>query len=54
MSLMYSIATYDGNSVLNCNLNLQQFVVPRLLQARAFVTKGFIQRPVGYTVILKV
>ena len=37
--LMYSVATYVGNSVLNYNLDLQQFVVPRLLRAGAFVMK---------------
>ena len=56
VSLMYSVATYTSNSVLNYNLNLQQFVVPRLLQAMAFVQKfsKVLQRPVGYIVILKV
>ena len=39
MSLMYSVATYAGNSVLFYNLDLKQFVVPRLLRAGAFVTK---------------
>ena len=54
---MYSVATYAGNLVLNYNLDLQQFVVPRLLQAMAFVMKlsqCFIQRPAGYIVRLKV
>ena len=33
VSLMYSAATYAGNSVLNSvQPRLQQFVVPRLLQ----------------------
>ena len=34
---MYSVATYTGNSVLNYNPDLQQFVIHRLLQAMAFV-----------------
>ena len=37
MSLMYSVATYDGNSVLNYNLDL--LYLARLLQTRAFVMK---------------
>ena len=36
MSLMYSVATY---AVLNYNLDYNNSVVLRLLQARAFVTK---------------
>ena len=36
--LMYSVATYIDSSVLNYNLDFQQFVVPRLLQAGDFVT----------------
>ena len=42
MSLMYSVATYISNSVLHYNINLQQFkkfVVPRIFQVGAFVTK---------------
>ena len=39
---MYSVVTYVSNSVLNYNLNYNSLiVVPRLLQARGFVTKLF-------------
>ena len=38
VSLMYSVATYASNSVLNCNLDYK-FVEPTLLQAGAFVMK---------------
>ena len=42
MSLMCSVATYAGNSVLNYMYNLDYnslLYLPRLLQAVAFVTK---------------
>ena len=51
---MYSVVTYAGNSVLNYNLDYNSLLYLDYCELGLLLQNLFVQRPVGYTVILKV
>ena len=51
---MYSVVTYAGNSVLNYNLDYKSLLYLGYCEQGLLLQNFFVQRPVGYTVILRV